>query len=225
MIATPAPAAIVDIAADTEAETETVPTVASEIGLDTGAADAAPAADGHDAAAPALGDASEDVDAPATATATATDGIDAQTVDFSAVVASTTAPAQTVAMVAPPARPLAVGTHAPQGPGLCGAFFALVLVLGLILGLAWLLKRLPGSGFRQADGLKVVASIALGGKERAAVVQVGGEQLLLGIAAGGVRTLHVLPEPLPEAPPVQLPSLKTLPDFKTLLAQRLRKDT
>ncbi|PBJ81972.1 flagellar biosynthetic protein FliO [Lysobacteraceae bacterium NML93-0399] len=128
-------------------------------------------------------------------------------------------------MVAPPARPLAVGTHAPQGPGLGGAFFALVLVLGLILGLAWLLKRLPGSGFRQADGLKVVASIALGGKERAAVVQVGGEQLLLGIGAGGVRTLHVLPEHLPEAPPVQLPSLKTLPDFKTLLAQRLRKDT
>ena len=221
MTATPAPAAIVDIAADTDADT--VPTVASEIGLDTGAADAAPATDGPYAAAPAHGDASEDVDVPATATAT--DGIDAQTVDFSAVVASTTAPAQTVAMVAPPARPLAVGTHAPQGPGLGGAFLALVLVLGLILGLAWLLKRLPGSGFRQADGLKVVASIALGGKERAAVVQVGGEQLLLGIGAGGVRTLHVLPEPLPEAPPVQLPSLKTLPDFKTLLAQRLRKDT
>lgn len=221
MNATPAPAAIVDIAADTEAETETAPTVASEIGLDTGTADAAPAADGQNAAAPAHGDASDTADAAVPATS----GIDAQTVDFSAVVASTTAPAQTVAMVAPPARPLAVGTHAPQGPGLGGAFFALVLVLGLILGLAWLLKRLPGSGFRQADGLKVVASIALGGKERAAVVQVGGEQLLLGIGAGGVRTLHVLPEPLPEAPPVQLPSLKTLPDFKTLLAQRLRKDT
>ena len=57
------------------------------------------------------------------------------------------------------------------------------------------------------------------------LVQVGGEQLLLGIGAGGVRTLHVLPQPLPEAPSPQLPSLKTLPDFKQLLAQRLRKDT
>ncbi|NYZ61810.1 flagellar biosynthetic protein FliO [Luteimonas deserti] len=127
--------------------------------------------------------------------------------------------------VSAPAKPLAVGTHAPQGPGLGGAFLALLLVLGLIVGLAWLLKRLPGGGFRQADGLRVVASIPLGAKERAAVVQVGGQQLLLGIGAGGVRTLHVLPEPLAEAPPMQMPSLKTLPDFKQLLAQRLRKDT
>ncbi|WP_394005223.1 flagellar biosynthetic protein FliO [Luteimonas sp. WGS1318] len=124
-----------------------------------------------------------------------------------------------------PATPVQIGAHAPQGPGLGGAFFALLLVLGLILGLAWLLKRLPGSGFRQADGLRVIASINLGAKERAAVVQVGGEQLLLGIGAGGVRTLHVLPQPLPEAAPAQMPTLKNLPDFKQLLAQRLRKDT
>ncbi|WP_310150265.1 flagellar biosynthetic protein FliO [Luteimonas sp. 3794] len=143
-------------------------------------------------------------------------------------MASTTAPAravETTASVAPPAKPIVIGAHAPQGPGLGGAFLALVLVLGLIVGLGWLLKRLPGGGFRQADGLRIVASIPLGGKERAAVVQVGGEQLLLGIGAGGVRTLHVLPQPLPETSPAQMPTLKNLPDFKQLLAQRLRKDT
>jgi len=145
--------------------------------------------------------------------------------DFSAVVATTTAPARAIPLMTQPTTPMQIGAHAPQGPGLGGAFLALVLVLGLILGLAWLLKRLPGSGFRQADGLRVVASIPLGAKERAAVVQVGGEQLLLGIGAGGVRTLHVLPQPLPEAAPAQMPTLKNLPDFKQLLAQRLRKDT
>ena len=150
---------------------------------------------------------------------------DAAAADFSSVVATTSAPARAVPLTLQPATPVQIGAHAPQSPGLGGAFLALLLVLGLIVGLGWLLKRLPGSGFRQAEGLRVVASINLGAKERAAVVQVGGEQLLLGIGAGGVRTLHVLPQPLPEAPTPQLPSLKTLPDFKQLLAQRLRKDT
>ncbi|MDR7192550.1 flagellar protein FliO/FliZ [Luteimonas terrae] len=192
-----------------------LPSIAAEIGLEP-EADAAPSEVDADTGTTALAtgeDGAAEADGPA---------------DFSLVVASTTAPARandTIASVAPPAKPIVIGAHAPQGPGLGGAFLALVLVLGLIVGLAWLLKRLPGGGFRQADGLRIVASIPLGAKERAAVVQVGDQQLLLGIGAGGVRTLHVLPQPLPEAPPAQMPTLKNLPDFKQLLAQRLRKDT
>ena len=190
--------------ADTPAETA-AEVIAREAGTAPAAASDATGSDGAEAA----GD-------------TATD---AAAADFSSVVATTSAPARAVPLTLQPATPVQIGAHAPQSPGLGGAFLALLLVLGLIVGLGWLLKRLPGSGFRQAEGLRVVASINLGAKERAAVVQVGGEQLLLGIGAGGVRTLHVLPQPLPEAPTPQLPSLKTLPDFKQLLAQRLRKDT
>lgn len=135
------------------------------------------------------------------------------------------APQQLRADVATAPKPMVIGAHAPQAPGLGGAAVALLLVVGLILGLAWVLKRMPGSSFRQAEGLRVVANIPLGARERAAVVQVGGEQLLIGIGAGGVRTLHVLPEPLPTPAPTQLPSLGQLPDFKQLLAQRLRKDS
>ncbi len=190
--------------ADTPTET-----AAEVIAREAGTAPAA----ASDATASTVADGAGDMDA------------DAASADFSSVVATTSAPAQAVPLTLQPATPVQIGAHAPQGPGLGGAFLALVLVLGLIVGLGWLLKRLPGSGFRQADGLRVVASIPLGAKERAAVVQVGGEQLLLGIGAGGVRTLHVLPQPLPDAPTPQLPSFKTLPDFKQLLAQRLRKDT
>ncbi|WP_369975255.1 flagellar biosynthetic protein FliO [Xanthomonas bundabergensis] len=120
-----------------------------------------------------------------------------------------------------------VGSAAPSPPSLLGAVFALLLVLGLILGMAWVLKRLPGSGFRPAEGLRVVASLAVGAKERVVVVDVNGEQLLLGVSPGGVRTLHRLPEPLPQAPAPSLPNLKqlkNLPDFAQLLAQKLRKD-
>ena len=124
----------------------------------------------------------------------------------------------------PVAKAAVPAAHAPSSPGLAGAFFALLLVLGLILGLAWMLRRLPGAGFRPADGLRVVASLQLGAKERAVVVEVGGQQLLLGVTAAGISRLHELPQPLPPAEPPKLPNLKDLPNFAQLLSQRLRKD-
>ena len=130
-------------------------------------------------------------------------------------------------MFAAAAAPLAkaampVGQHAPATPSLFGAVFALLLVLALIVGLGWLLKRLPGSGFRPAEGMKLVASLNVGARERLVVVEVNGQQLLLGVTAGGINTLHVLPEPLPATPP---PNLKQLPNFAQVLAQKLRKDS
>ena len=85
-------------------------------------------------------------------------------------------------------------------------------------------RRLPGAGFRPADGLRVVASLQLGAQERAVVVEVGGQQLLLGVTAAGISRLHELPQPLPPAEPARLPNLKDLPNFAQLLSQRLRKD-
>ena len=117
-----------------------------------------------------------------------------------------------------------VGQHAAAAPGMFGAVLALLMVLALIVGLGWLLKRLPGSGFRQAEGLKLVASLNVGAKERVVVVEVNGRQLLLGVTAGGIATLHELPEPLPAAPPATLANLKHLPNFAQLLQQKLRKD-
>jgi flagellar protein FliO/FliZ len=122
----------------------------------------------------------------------------------------------------------AVARSAPtasSASGLLGGVMALLLVLGLILGLAWLLKRMPGSAFRQSEQLKIIASLPLGAKERAVVVQVGDQQLLLGVSAGSVTLLQTLPEPLQLPPSPQLADLKKLPDFAQLLAQRMRKDS
>ena len=118
-----------------------------------------------------------------------------------------------------------VGQHAASAPSMFGAIMALVAVLVLIVGLGWLLKRLPGSGFRPNEGLKVVASLNVGAKERVVVVDVNGTQLLLGVTAGGISTLHQLPDALPTAPPVALPNLKQLPNFAQLLSQKMRKDS
>jgi len=117
-----------------------------------------------------------------------------------------------------------VGQHAAAAPGMFGAVMALLAVLALIVGLGWLLKRMPGSGFRPAEGMRVVASLNVGAKERVVVVEVNGTQLLLGVTAGGINTLHALPEPLPTPPPPRLPDFKHLPNFAQLLQQRLRKE-
>ncbi len=118
-----------------------------------------------------------------------------------------------------------VGQHAPATPGLFGAMFTLLLVLGLIVGLGWLLKRLPGGQFRPAEGLKVVATLTVGTRERVVVVDVNGEQLLLGVTAGGIQTLYQLPQPLPQPEAPAFPPFRQLPDFAQLLAQKLRKDS
>lgn len=122
---------------------------------------------------------------------------------------------------AAPASVQKIGQHAPTTPGIGGALVGLILVLGLILGLAWLLKRMPGSGLglRQSDQLRVVTSLSVGSKERLLVVEVGGQQLLLGVTAGGIHNLHALPHPLA---PVAAPPL---PNFAELLAKRLRKES
>jgi len=127
-------------------------------------------------------------------------------------------------LIAAGASTVKVGQHATAAPGMFGAVLALLGVLALIVGLGWLLKRMPGSGFRPAEGLRVVASLTVGAKERVVVVEVNGTQLLLGVTAGGINTLHQLPDPLPAPTPARLPDFKHLPNFAQLLQQRLRKE-
>ncbi len=136
-----------------------------------------------------------------------------------------------LALAAPAAKALGkpeavqVGQHAASTPGMFGAVMALLAVLALIVGLGWLLKRLPGTGFRPAEGLRVVASLNVGVKERVVVVDVNGEQLLLGVTSAGISHLHRLAEPLPPVTATPLPNLKQLPNFAQLLAQKLRKES
>lgn len=88
-------------------------------------------------------------------------------------------------------------------PGIPALLLNLALVLCLIGVCAWLLARgrrhLPGS---VAD-LPIVAARTLGNRERIVVVQVGDEQVLLGITPTSISHLHTLQRALPE--PATLP--------------------
>ncbi len=75
----------------------------------------------------------------------------------------------------------------------------LVLVLACIVAVAWLLKRTNRFHAAANGKLKVIAGIPLGTRERLILVQVGEEQLLLGVTAQQINTLHKLDTPLTEA--------------------------
>ncbi len=82
-------------------------------------------------------------------------------------------------------------------PGMLQALVALVVLLLVILALPWLMRRLSGLGPNLDGRMRVLTALAVGPRERIVLVQVGNEQLLLGVAPGQVRLLHVLPEPVP----------------------------
>jgi flagellar protein FliO/FliZ len=44
--------------------------------------------------------------------------------------------------------------------------------------------------------MRVIAGLPLGARERAVLVQVGNQQILLGVAPGRVQMLHVLESPV-----------------------------
>lgn len=72
----------------------------------------------------------------------------------------------------------------------------LILVLVCIALVAWLLKR-SNSFHTAANGkMKVIAGLPLGTRERTVLVQVGEEQLLLGVTPQQINLLHKLDTPL-----------------------------
>ncbi|MDD0843852.1 flagellar biosynthetic protein FliO [Pseudomonas sp. Gutcm_11s] len=105
------------------------------------------------------------------------------------------------------------------GGQLVQLMLGLLLVVGLIFALAWLLRRVQQIGPRGNQAIKLVASQALGPRDRLLLVQVGGEQILLGISAGRISPLHVLKEPVivGDAEPAA-------PEFAQRLMELLGKD-
>ncbi len=106
-----------------------------------------------------------------------------------------------------PTVALAAGEKVPADPvgagGVLQVIFALLFVLAIIVGLAFLMRRLGAVPQAAGGAIRVLGGVALGQRERAVLVQVGETQLLVGIAPGEIRTLHVLDKPIsvPTAPP------------------------
>lgn len=75
-------------------------------------------------------------------------------------------------------------------------FFGLFIVVALIFGMAWFMRRMGNMSGMSAGNLKVLGGISVGQREKIVLVQAGETQLLIGVAPGEIRTLHVMDEPI-----------------------------
>ena len=126
--------------------------------------------------------------------------------------------AEPVATAAAAAAPVVNSGVAGQ---LTQLVFGLLLVLGLIFFLAWLLRRVQQAGpAGKGQVIELIGSRALGPRDRLMLVQVGNEQILLGLSPGTITALHVLKEP------VQVPggTENATPEFAQRLMELLGKD-
>ena len=106
-----------------------------------------------------------------------------------------------VAATAPAAAPVAVppvssALSSGVGSQLLQLVLGLLLVVGLIFVLAWLMRRVQRAGPAGNQVIELVGSRALGPRDRLVLVQVGNEQVLLGVSPGSITALHVMTEPV-----------------------------
>ncbi|MGL6246826.1 flagellar biosynthetic protein FliO [Pseudomonas sp.] len=125
----------------------------------------------------------------------------------------------------PVATAATVAATPAAGSGVAGQLtqlvFGLLLVLGLIFFLAWLLRRVQQAGpAGKGQVIEIVGSRALGPRDRLMLVQVGNEQILLGLSPGTITALHVLKEPI-EVPTT---TASATPEFAQHLLKILGKD-
>lgn len=72
----------------------------------------------------------------------------------------------------------------------------LLFLLGLVLLAWWFVKRTGAAQWPGARAMKVVTSLPVGTRERVLLIEVGGQQLLIGVAPGRVNLLHRFEEPV-----------------------------
>lgn len=72
----------------------------------------------------------------------------------------------------------------------------LLLVILLLMGLAWVLKRAGVNQGALNGQLAVLGAVSVGQREKVVLIQAGQEQLLVGVTANEISLLHLLSEPI-----------------------------
>ena len=78
--------------------------------------------------------------------------------------------------------------------GLLQAVLGLAVVLALIWGAAWVMRRLQPSMSGTGGALRLIASQGVGQRERIVVVEINDQWLVVGVAPGQVNALATLPK-------------------------------
>jgi flagellar protein FliO/FliZ len=100
------------------------------------------------------------------------------------------------AYAADPVRP--VYTPPPASAVSSGSILqvivSLLFVLGAVVFVAWILKRINMPQNAAGSALRVVSGVAVGQRERIVLVEVNDTWLVVGVAPGQVTALHTMPK-------------------------------
>jgi len=136
---------------------------------------------------------------------------------LSALAATVGAPASNEAG---PAATVAAATGGSMAGQLTQLMLGLLVVLAVIVALAWVVRRVQQAAPRGGQVIDIVSARALGPRDRLVLVQVGDEQILLGVSPGRITSLHVMKEPVRS--PAR--SEQATPEFAQRLMELLGKD-
>ena len=109
------------------------------------------------------------------------------------------------------AAPTATGSLASVGG-------SLLLIVGLIIALAWLVKKFRVVAPRGSGDFTVEGHLSIGPRERIFLVRVGDAQVLVGVGAAGMVALT------PLAKPIELPTPAPVADFGSRLRELVSRD-
>ncbi|NWG39364.1 MAG: flagellar biosynthetic protein FliO [Hydrogenophilaceae bacterium] len=76
---------------------------------------------------------------------------------------------------------------------LFSVLFGLIAVIAMIVGLAWMARRIGVTRHQENALIQVVGSTSLGARERVAIVQVQDSWIVVGISPAGLSSLATLP--------------------------------
>jgi len=121
------------------------------------------------------------------------------------------------AFASDPARTSAAGS-------LLQVIFGLVVVLALLGGTAWLMKRFAAMRPAGAAAARVVGGVSVGTRERVMVIEVADQWIVVGVAPGSVNALATMPrQEMPAVPAGQ--AADGQPNFAAWLKKTIDKRT
>ncbi len=109
--------------------------------------------------------------------------------------------------------PFAVAQSAQNSSNIAGTFGSLFAILALFSFLVWVLKKMRITQKLSANSrLKIISQLAVGQRERLAVIDVNGEQILIGITPTQINLLKKLENPIELPAPSTEAALKPKSD-------------
>lgn len=103
-----------------------------------------------------------------------------------------------VLVTAQPTMPIEPAATVSIGSGqhITTVLLALIGIVVLILLFAWAARHMGGGSWLKTSQMKIISAMPLGTRERLLLVQVGEQQLLLGVTAQSISTLHSFTTPI-----------------------------